>query len=299
MSISTDDLGRITQQTDVIGADGDKLGSINQVYTSDTTGDPAWVTVKTGLFGTQESFVPLSDASFDGDDIRVGVTKDAVRGAPRVDADGHLTPEEEDELYRYYGLHNPDGSQVHDDDRAGDRAGDRVGDEDRGSDGGHQAAAAGTAAAAGLGLAGRHDTDDRDRDDRDRDDRVGDEASGGSRLGDDRPGSHRAAEQEHDGPGRTAAAAGAGGAAGSALGGGFGRDRTDDESPDLPRDADTDDRSVAAENGPEHVERTGSAGGHDQEAVKPGERTTRLRRYVVTERVVQTVEELPDDDSSR
>jgi hypothetical protein len=31
------------------------------------------------------------------------------------------------------------------------------------------------------------------------------------------------------------------------------------------------------------------------DAVKPGETRTRLRRYVVTERVIQTVEELPDE----
>jgi len=148
----------------------------------------------------------------------------------------------------------------------------------------------GRAAGGGVGaLAGDRDHDgDRDRDDR---------------LGDDRPG--RSDEVGRDDAGRGAAAAGAGGAAGAALGGGFGRDRgdDDDDATGTPRHAATDDRSIAAENGPEHVEQTGSGerdehGG--QEAVKPGERTTRLRRYVVTERVVQTVEELPDeDDSSR
>ena len=28
--------------------------------------------------------------------------KDAVKDAPRIDADGHLSPAEEEELYRYY-----------------------------------------------------------------------------------------------------------------------------------------------------------------------------------------------------
>ena len=39
--------------------DGDKLGKIGNVYLDDRTGEPAWVTVNTGLFGTKESFVPL------------------------------------------------------------------------------------------------------------------------------------------------------------------------------------------------------------------------------------------------
>ena len=36
----------------VIGADGEKIGSIGQLYADDDTGEPTWVTVKTGLFGT-------------------------------------------------------------------------------------------------------------------------------------------------------------------------------------------------------------------------------------------------------
>jgi hypothetical protein len=42
----------------VIGSDGDKIGSIGQIYLDDQTGEPSWVTAKTGLFGTSESFVP-------------------------------------------------------------------------------------------------------------------------------------------------------------------------------------------------------------------------------------------------
>ena len=57
------------------------------------------MTVKTGLFGTSESFVPLSGASISGSDIVVTYDKDTVKDAPRVDADGHLTPDEEDSLY--------------------------------------------------------------------------------------------------------------------------------------------------------------------------------------------------------
>ena len=37
----------------------------------DQTGDPSWVTAKTGLFGTAESFVPLTGASISGSDIVV------------------------------------------------------------------------------------------------------------------------------------------------------------------------------------------------------------------------------------
>lgn len=85
-----------------IDADGDKIGKIGQVYLDDQTGEPAWVTVSTGLFGTKQSFAPVHGASVAGDDLRLGVTKDQVKDAPNVDDDGHLDESEQDALYRYY-----------------------------------------------------------------------------------------------------------------------------------------------------------------------------------------------------
>jgi len=99
----------------VVSTSGDKIGGIGQIYVDDSTGDPTWVTVKTGLFGTSQSFVPLDNASVDGNDIRVSYDKDKIKDAPRVDADGDITPEEEDQLYTYYGLGG--GSSYSDNDR--------------------------------------------------------------------------------------------------------------------------------------------------------------------------------------
>jgi uncharacterized protein (TIGR02271 family) len=88
----------------VIGSDGDKIGSIGQIYLDDQTGEPSWVTAKTGLFGTSESFVPLQGADVDGNDVRVPYSKAQVKDAPRIESDGNLSPEEEDRLYRHYEL---------------------------------------------------------------------------------------------------------------------------------------------------------------------------------------------------
>jgi uncharacterized protein (TIGR02271 family) len=97
-----DDL--LQRNGNVVASDGDKIGSIGQVYADDDNGQPTWVTVKTGLFGTSESFVPLEGARAEGGDIVVPYTKDQVKDAPRVDTDGHLEPSEEDRLYAHYGL---------------------------------------------------------------------------------------------------------------------------------------------------------------------------------------------------
>ena len=105
MTITSDQLERFSDGSGaVVSSDGDKIGNIGQIYVDDTTGEPSWVTVKTGLFGTSESFVPLQGASLSGDDVVVGFDKDRVKGAPRVDADSALSPAEEDQLYTYYGM---------------------------------------------------------------------------------------------------------------------------------------------------------------------------------------------------
>ena len=101
--IGTDALSRVIGQ-DVYDQAGEKIGSASEVYLDDETGQPEWVTVRTGLFGTKESFVPIRDADLTDNGVRVNVSKAKVKDAPKIDTDGHLSPDEEQELYRYYGL---------------------------------------------------------------------------------------------------------------------------------------------------------------------------------------------------
>jgi uncharacterized protein (TIGR02271 family) len=110
MPISSNQLDSLTAASgNVVSANGQKIGSIGQIYLDDTTGEPTFVTVKTGLFGTAESFVPLADATVDGNDIRVNYDKDLVKDAPHVDPDGDITPTEEQQLYAHYGLSSSGG----------------------------------------------------------------------------------------------------------------------------------------------------------------------------------------------
>src|SRR4051812_44638315 len=98
------------QLRDVIGStvydsDGDKIGKIGNVYYDDETDQPKWLTVNTGLFGTNETFVPVQGSEL-ANDGRVTATYDKamIKDAPNVSADTHLSPEEEQQLYRYYNL---------------------------------------------------------------------------------------------------------------------------------------------------------------------------------------------------
>ena len=87
----------------LVDRDGDKVGKIEDVYLDRSSGEPEWIAVKTGLFGTNVSFVPIHGASPQGDDVRAEYEKSLIKDAPNIDPDGELSPEEERRLYQHYG----------------------------------------------------------------------------------------------------------------------------------------------------------------------------------------------------
>jgi sporulation protein YlmC with PRC-barrel domain len=89
----------------VLDADGDRIGTIDQIYLDRHTGRPEFATVKTGLFGLKTSFVPIVDAEMTGDNaVRVPVQKEQVKNAPRVEPEGQeLSADEERKLWEHYG----------------------------------------------------------------------------------------------------------------------------------------------------------------------------------------------------
>jgi uncharacterized protein (TIGR02271 family) len=99
-----------TQTREVVGStaydnEGQKVGKVGQLFLDDETGQPEFITVNTGMFGTSESFVPVQDATYDGDRLTLPFSKDKIKDAPNVDLDGqHLDRDEEQRLYEYYGL---------------------------------------------------------------------------------------------------------------------------------------------------------------------------------------------------
>ncbi|MBM7458354.1 PRC-barrel domain-containing protein [Rhodococcus coprophilus] len=120
------------------GPDGTKLGKVGEVYLDNRSGEPGWITVVTGLFGTRRHFVPVDEATLDRTGVHVPFDKDTVTGAPNVEENGELTPLEEDELYRYYSRSHGNDSTSADANRTNrsadaGRTGDtsRFGDTDR------------------------------------------------------------------------------------------------------------------------------------------------------------------------
>ncbi|WP_150243093.1 PRC and DUF2382 domain-containing protein [Nocardiopsis quinghaiensis] len=89
----------------VLDQEGHNVGKINQVYLDDNTDQPSWVSVHTGLFGRHETLVPLQGSQPVEEDIRIPYDKSTVKDAPQVEADRHISPEEEQTVREYYAEH--------------------------------------------------------------------------------------------------------------------------------------------------------------------------------------------------
>jgi len=113
----------------LVDREGDKVGKIGEIYLDQQTGEPEWVLVKTGLFGTRSTFVPISGATESGEDIRVSYEKSQIKDAPNVEADGQLSPDEERQLYAHYGRDDYDARTSEDRTATDGRSGRTLSDE--------------------------------------------------------------------------------------------------------------------------------------------------------------------------
>jgi len=93
---------------DVTDADGNRIGTVGQIFVDPATGTPTWATVKSGLFGTSHSFVPVEHADEVGGNLHLPFSKDAVKNAPRIADDGELSSVDEASLLAYYRGFGPD-----------------------------------------------------------------------------------------------------------------------------------------------------------------------------------------------
>jgi len=112
--MSTTNDVRAWREQDLFGSDGEKLGTIEEIYLDNDSGKPEWALVTTGMFGTKQSFVPLRDASASEEGVTVPFDKSTVKDAPKMDPDGRLSESEEAELYRHYGFEYAGGDSAAD-----------------------------------------------------------------------------------------------------------------------------------------------------------------------------------------
>jgi hypothetical protein len=88
----------------VLDRTGDKLGPVLDVFYDAENDEPGWVLLGVAGTGAGTSLVPVAKAIEHGNDLRVPYDRAFVEGAPGMEPGGRLWPQEEAELYAYYGL---------------------------------------------------------------------------------------------------------------------------------------------------------------------------------------------------
>ncbi|MEU8682401.1 PRC-barrel domain-containing protein [Streptomyces sp. NPDC048611] len=82
---------------------GAKIGTIDEVYLDDATGEPEWAAVRTGLF-SRDAFVPLEPSKMAEEGLHIPYDRKLIKDAPDFGVGRHLSPEQELQLYHHYRL---------------------------------------------------------------------------------------------------------------------------------------------------------------------------------------------------
>lgn len=95
----------------VIDRSGEKIGKFEEILLDAESDTPAWGAVGSGLLGQRQSLLPLGEIEAAGEDeLRVPFDKEHVLAAPQVEPDVALSRDEEEALYRHYGVDYSSGS---------------------------------------------------------------------------------------------------------------------------------------------------------------------------------------------
>jgi uncharacterized protein (TIGR02271 family) len=89
---------------EVIDSSGNKIGSVDNVWVDDATNALEFIGVKTGWLMGKTHVIPTADAQVDNGTITVPYGQDQVKDAPSFGGNDELSPEDENQIYSYYGL---------------------------------------------------------------------------------------------------------------------------------------------------------------------------------------------------
>ena len=91
---------------EVCETNGRRIGDVTGVWADDATGEPEFIGIKPGWLFGRTHLVPLQDARIDASARRIVVPYEErrIKDAPAFADTERLSPEEEAEVYRFYGL---------------------------------------------------------------------------------------------------------------------------------------------------------------------------------------------------
>lgn len=100
--ISLSDLAR-AQGRNAYDSAGEPLGTVDQIYMSDVSDDPRWVTVTGAPGSSAQLFAPVVGARVTDEGLRLAWPKADVLASPQLAADEHIDAEAEARLSEHYG----------------------------------------------------------------------------------------------------------------------------------------------------------------------------------------------------
>jgi sporulation protein YlmC with PRC-barrel domain len=97
---------------DVVGPHGEKLGRVDAIYVNAHTGNPEWAAVNLGGLLGKTAFAPVAQIFPKDGHVNVVWDKKHLKGAPRPQTEGVMSPAEDEKLRSYYGVEVPEGGAV-------------------------------------------------------------------------------------------------------------------------------------------------------------------------------------------
>jgi uncharacterized protein (TIGR02271 family) len=89
---------------EVIDSDGTKLGSVDGVWVDDASDALEFIGVKTGWLLGKTHLIPAEQAQIHDGQIQVPYPQSQIKDAPSFGTDDELSPDDEEQIYTYYGL---------------------------------------------------------------------------------------------------------------------------------------------------------------------------------------------------
>lgn len=87
---------------DVVDPEGEKIGTLEDVYFEISSGEAALGAVKTGFLGRKTYLVPLEGATLTRDQVQVSHSKDKVTDGPEASEESRLGSEDDQRLAGHY-----------------------------------------------------------------------------------------------------------------------------------------------------------------------------------------------------
>lgn len=100
--LSDPEISELLDRGRVIASDGETVGRVGQIFRSDTTGEPTWVSVKADEGDTHQTLVPLGGERIDNGDVHVGYDAATITKAPRATAGSSLSEQDEVSVRAFY-----------------------------------------------------------------------------------------------------------------------------------------------------------------------------------------------------